>query len=198
MAATSTEMAGRSRSGGDQALLRNAAVRLINREGVLSDLRLQDIADEAGVSRGLIHHYFGGRGALLRSALADFLETHRAAIEAERTQHGAPLDRRALFRNANKHPGWAVVMALLAIDGVEGFRPIDQPDEVFADVRRYIDEGVLPDDLDVEASHCVTLSTVLGWSLLREHFAEQLGIGVDELDRRGEHVLARQAAGFRT
>jgi AcrR family transcriptional regulator len=36
---------------------------------VLSGISLKDVADEAGLSRGLIHHYFGSRQALLRSAL---------------------------------------------------------------------------------------------------------------------------------
>src|SRR5206468_2454458 len=83
-----------------EALLRDAAMRVLRRDGVLSGLSLQDVADEAAVNRALINHYFGNR------------------------------------------------------------------------------------------------ATLLGWSLLRESFARQLGVSAEKLDRRAERIMARQASAF--
>jgi len=39
----------------------------LNRDGVLAGLNLREVAAEAGINRGLGHHYFGSRRDLLRA-----------------------------------------------------------------------------------------------------------------------------------
>src|SRR5690606_36581152 len=61
-----------------EAALEQAALRLLERNGVLAGLNLREVADEAGVNRGLVYHYFGSRRDLLRAALgADVRERIR-------------------------------------------------------------------------------------------------------------------------
>ena len=44
-----------------EAALQTAALDLLERNGVLAGLNLREVADEAGVNRGLVYHYFGTR-----------------------------------------------------------------------------------------------------------------------------------------
>src|SRR5687767_14215465 len=49
--------------------LERAALALLQRDGVLADLNLRELAEEACVNRGLVYHYFGSRQKILRAAL---------------------------------------------------------------------------------------------------------------------------------
>jgi AcrR family transcriptional regulator len=46
--------------------LERAARELLERNGVLGGLNLREVADHAGVNRGLVYHCFGSRRDLLR------------------------------------------------------------------------------------------------------------------------------------
>ena len=171
-------------------LLRDAALRLLDRDGVLAGISLQDVADEAGLSRGLIHHYFGSRQALLRSALE--ARRQEAAAQFQHRRHRSPAARFKWFwRGTIRDPHWATIMALLAIDGDESFEPIHLADEVLADLRDEIDAGEYGPGMDAEASHALTLALACGWSLLRQSFARQLGVPVEQLDARVEALVLR-------
>lgn len=58
-----------------------AACRVIVREGA-HGLRMAGVADEAGVSKALVHYYFTTRHELLRSAYAFSVERWHAAVNA--------------------------------------------------------------------------------------------------------------------
>src|SRR4051812_47457639 len=79
---------------GTEAALLDAALELIERDGILAGLNMQETADAAGVNRGLIHHYFGSRRALLRAALDRGLDTFRTRYERNRMR--APTEKAAL------------------------------------------------------------------------------------------------------
>jgi len=57
-----------------EAALTTAALRLLDRDGVLAGLNLREGAAEAGINRGLRHHYFGSRRDLLRADTRRFFE----------------------------------------------------------------------------------------------------------------------------
>jgi pimeloyl-ACP methyl ester carboxylesterase len=120
-----------------EALLRDAALRLLDREGVLAGISLQDVADEAGLSRGLIDHYFGSRQALLRSALE---ARRRAAVEEfERRRHSTPEERFTWFwRVGLRGSPWRAVGPFLGSprapqtvvsDGLSLHVEVDGPDD---------------------------------------------------------------------
>lgn len=52
-----------------EAALEEAALRSLERDGVLAGLNLREVAAEAGVNRGLVYRYFGSPRELLRAAL---------------------------------------------------------------------------------------------------------------------------------
>jgi AcrR family transcriptional regulator len=59
-----------------------AACRVVVREGA-HGLRMASVADEAGVSKALVHYYFTTRQELLRNAFAFSEERWHAAVTAE-------------------------------------------------------------------------------------------------------------------
>lgn len=170
-----------------EGLLRDAALRVLNREGVLAGLRLQDVADEAGISRGLINYYFSSRGQLLREAL----DHKRASFMDSATRHRRdPILRRArrFFRTAIGDTDYAKVMALLALDDDPAFEPMFWYEEQVADIRADIEDGLVVDH-DVEATLALLHAMVLGWATFRHSLARQTGVAVNKLDSRVEKVL---------
>lgn len=64
-----------------------AACRVIVREGS-HGLRMAGVAQEAGVSKALVHYYFSTRQELMHSAFAFSVKRWHAAVEAELVQVG--------------------------------------------------------------------------------------------------------------
>lgn len=173
-----------------ETAIEEAALRVLERDGVLSGLNMQDVADEAGVARGLINHYFGNRRALLRAALDRGVRNGAPQYEAVRTWEPAEKGTRQ-FREYTKNPVFAELLALLAVDGDEQAEPIVFVEERLADYEREKHEGAYVADFDIEAAIAVWDSTLLGYSLFREHMAAQLKLAPRELDRRVLGTLAR-------
>src|SRR5512144_1390301 len=61
--------------------LLGAAARLMERDGSQA-VSMQAVAEEAGVSVGLIYRYFGGKEDLLLAVIVDVLETFASAVPA--------------------------------------------------------------------------------------------------------------------
>jgi AcrR family transcriptional regulator len=72
-----------------------ATCRVIARLG-MHDFRVEDVAEEAGVSSALIYYYFGTRDALIRQAF-DFAEGRSSAHASVDGISGAESVRRALL-----------------------------------------------------------------------------------------------------
>ena len=69
-----------------QALILDAAERCIVRYG-LQGMTLEQIADEAGINRGLIHHYVGNREDLLQLMMERLLERYQDSFDAFAANH---------------------------------------------------------------------------------------------------------------
>lgn len=167
-----------------------SALRLLERDGVLAGLNMQEVADEAGVNRGLIHHYFGSRQALLRAALDRAVRD--AAGQEEIRKLSPYVKGTRQFRDYVANPGFTRLIALLALDGDDSFHPIPNAEERLEDYERERLEGAHVADIDIEAALTVWDSTVLGYSLIREAVSRQLDIPLRTLDRRVLAMLGRQ------
>jgi len=73
-------MSSSSRSASRRGELLAAAVRVFARKGYHT-CRVSDIADEAGVSHGLVYHYFASKGEVLETIFRDNWVPIAAAIE---------------------------------------------------------------------------------------------------------------------
>jgi AcrR family transcriptional regulator len=174
--------------------LARAAVRLIERNGVLAGLNLREVAEEAGMNRGLIYHYFGNRRELLRAAIGRIVAVDRTAEDARALPFRRR--RRRMFDVLAAAPGFARLTALLALDGDDRFEPFPRLEASVDDLRREVETGRLPADTDVIAVHAVTSAAMRGYAVYRDAFARSLDIPVAELDRRASVVFERMLTGL--
>lgn len=139
-----------------------AACRVVVRGGA-SDLRIGTVAQEAGVSRTLVHYYFTTRQELLRAAFGYAENLRIEALEAElvRLASGAERAECALMRTIDPaleaNPAlWNEVWSSLRYD--EELRPIVQERyRAWADrIVRLLDDGrrdgSVPRSVDPEAA----------------------------------------------
>ena len=160
-----------------------AALELLERDGVLAGLNLQEVADHAGVNRGLIHHYFGSRQALLRAALQ--VAQTDAAPEVTKIR-GLDHAKRGpeIFKHDANNRRYARTLMLLALDDDREFEPIPYLEEELANMAAEKERGVWAEDTD-EAAVLVIWETFLwSYSVVREPLARQLGTTVGRLDKR--------------
>ncbi|GII90573.1 TetR/AcrR family transcriptional regulator [Sinosporangium siamense] len=180
------ESAAKQNRAATEAALREAALRLLERDGVLAGLNLQEVADEAGVNRGLIHHYFGSRRALLRAALEARKDAGAEVFARMRTRE-VPDKELWGFRVNVRNPTYARVLMLLALDGDEDFKPMAYFEDRLADLEREQGES----GLDLAAVLVMWDSFMYGYFVMRTAFARQLGVEPAELDARVMETFAR-------
>ena len=186
--------AGRSRLATERAL-QQAAIRLLERDGVLAGLNLREVAAEAAVNRGLVYHYFGSRRRLLREALRHgtrrrFGEMRQAAAEPFRARMVHFLHTMVRHRRAVR------LATLLICDGDRELRTMPLRDDTLALLRRDIDQGELLGGVDLDAVHVAAVSLVYGYVLYRDAFAAEVGTSVAELDLRVAEAFDRMLGGL--
>ncbi|HEX2039342.1 MAG TPA: helix-turn-helix domain-containing protein [Acidimicrobiales bacterium] len=195
MSSTRSVAARRPDRAATEAALMDAAFRLLERDGVLAGLNLQEVADEARVNRGLIHHYFGSRRALLRAAL-DARKRAFAPLVAQLHRVNPWKRGNAAFREYGRDPRYAQIVMLLALDGDEQFEPLAFLEERLADWKRDQEAGVWTEDADHLALLVVFDVLLYGWFVLRPSVARQLGMSPRTLDRRILNALGRMYQAF--
>jgi AcrR family transcriptional regulator len=152
---------------------------------------MQEVADEAGVNRGLIHHYFGSRRSLLRAAIAASI----AGVAPEHATWRSQPPRRKRIANFKDYVANQVfprMIALLALDGDDSLEPIPFAKERLEDFERECDEGHLAADVDLVAMLTVWESALLGYILIREGASQQFDLPVTALDKRVLAMLELQ------
>ena len=177
-----------------EAALEAAALRLLNRDGVLAGLNLREVAAEAEVNRGLVYHYFGSRQDLLRAALR--ADARRRFAEVAQSADLPLRERFCRFLQAMVRHRRAVGLATLLVqDGDRSLRTMPLREVTLQALERDVEEGHL-DDVDLDAVHVAMVSLAYGFVLYRERFAAELGVGVSELDRRFAAIADRMLSGL--
>lgn len=186
------------RPGGEElptdAVIEHAALRLLQRDGVLAGLNLREVADEAGVNRGLVYHYFGSRQRLLRSALRR--DAHRR-LEAVAAGFELPIrERFTRFLALMVRQRSAVEMvSLLVLDRFRDLRFMPLRAETLEALRRDRERGQV-DLEDLEALHVALVSLVYGYVVYRSAMADEIGVSPQELDKRVSAVFDRLLRGL--
>jgi len=161
-----------------------AAARLMERDGSQA-VSMQAVAEEAGVSVGLIYRYFGGKQDLLLAVILNVLDTFAAAVPAAIEAAGPdPVDRvAAAFRayceviNAHRH---AAVLTYresksLTPEGREKIKQLEiaTSEPLREAVRAGVAAGVLvTDDPDLVAYNLLLLAHA--WALKHWYFEQTL------------------------
>jgi AcrR family transcriptional regulator len=172
----------------DRALER-AALRLLTGGRLLSGFTLQQVGDEAGVTKGLVYHYFGDRQALLRSAL------RHGAMELQDVIRAIPYssyDRRigAFAKAALIYPAAVQLMTLLLIDRDPRLHFMPLRGLMMQSFERDVREGRLPANADFEALLGLQNSLVYGYVLFRDGMARQMGMERNVLDSRFRRLIS--------
>lgn len=172
-----------------QDLLRRAAVSVLERDGVLAGINLQEVADLAGVNRSTLYHHFGSRRELLRAALyMEGKEFRRHVIDDLPRPYSERVQR--FFRAAVTHARAVALTALLVLDGDDRVRALPFVSRTMASMWRDLAKGLIREGLDVEVAHLVVMSAIYGYAIYRPRFSAEMDIPLGELDRRYGAVLA--------
>lgn len=171
--------------------LERAALELLDRDGVLAGLNLREVADLAGVNRGLVYHYFGSRRSLLRAALRRNAQERRAAaLLSEKPARFAARVRQAL-RGYLRHASTVRLIILLLLDGDAELILMPMRDLTQQQLRADNDAGLLAGDADPVALHAFLQAVGIGYAVTRARLAKEFGVGMRELDSRFTALLER-------
>jgi AcrR family transcriptional regulator len=169
------------RRAGDTAVerIRSAALRGFAEQGIAAT-SLRAVARRAGVSLGLVQHYFGTKARLRAAVDAHVLDVVHSAIEAA-TLPGPPADPFLEFGHRvtallGSHPAVLRYVGRAVIDGDQlAFAVFDQlvalADSLWAD---FAERGLLRPDVDRTWTTLHSLVLLIGTVLLREPIERHL------------------------
>jgi AcrR family transcriptional regulator len=154
----------KSRSEETMNALIDAVIRLLDRRAA-DAVSVRDIAAEAGVNHGLVHHYFGSKEALVREAIRrtnDRVSRERPGAIASAWSFG-------LFR---AHPELARVVARVCLDGPRDLLALAAPPREEIEARaRDIAAGAerlgIPLPLDPHVVSAGTAAALIGWFVFK-------------------------------
>ena len=178
-----------------RARIRDAAIETIGTYG-LAGTTARRVADAAGVSPGLVIHYFGSMDGLRRACddhIADAIRRYKESAIAE----GPSLDLLAAFRRAELHGATAYLANVLGDDSPAVEVLVDH---IVADAEAYLELGVetgmiTPTD-DPRRRAAVIALWSLGALVLHRHAERLLGVDltadnlVDDPDAMAAYAVA--------
>lgn len=171
-----------------RAALIDAATELFAERGP-SAVTVRQIAEQAGVNHGLVHHYFGSKDALL----ADVLEVLSRQSAAE-----AAADPAAFFVVGGAAERHGRILAHLLLEG----RDITAHQSEFPSIQALI-EGYRSEagvsDADARARAAQVAAMVMGWQLFEPFLTTAAGLELTDDARRAllddaVHALLRRPA----
>lgn len=172
--------------------LKGAALAVIDRDGVLGGVRINEVAEAAGVNRSLVYRHFRSHKGLLREALN--WEVERVYPHLRARQEALPfVERRSkAFESLIEHHRAAQLMMMLVLDGDDNVKVSPLADSSIARLKEEVASGELPADSEILGIHAFFVAATLGYATLRVRLAEELGITAEDLDEQVE--AARESA----
>jgi len=182
----------------------DAAEDLLDRKGP-DGFGLAELGREAGVSFGLIHHYFGGKEGLLKAVLRRTLKGLGREIRAlqQDGRYGDPESPVvvAAFDTFTRRPGvprmvaWGLLTGLLDADDLANEFSTDR--DAVAEMLE-VQRAALPEPATLEEAAmglALMLSTILGFNLLRPIMSEAFGWDANT-DKRFRSMLVKSLRGL--
>lgn len=179
------------------SLLEQAALDLIEENGVLAGLNLREVAERAGVNRALVYHHFGSREELLRSALTRDLKDRLDQITQGLSLPFNPRVRQMLRTMVQHQPALRLAM-LLTLDGKEQVRLAPLKNAWMETFEQDQADGKVDDTLDLEGFLVMISALSYGYALMRESFAKEFDTDPVSLDWRLEAVLEQFLSKYET
>lgn len=177
--------------------LLQSALRILQRDGVLAGLNLADVAEEAGVNRGLIYMYFGSRQELIRAAIKNTRWEASARRPLQRFDTLPFAERRiAVFEDSLLESQRAKLLALLVLDGDVSAKVFPQLNEARARLQEDVDAELFDPDVDPVVAHMMTGVLYLGYGLFREQLAAEAETPLSDLDDKATLIAERMIRGI--
>ena len=167
----------------------DAALELIQRNGVLAGLNLREVAAAAGVNRGNIYHYFGSRQELLRTAIARRFEAIRGYLSGDSRGRSFVQRRLRPFRSDALTFRDSHLRALLVIDGDDSVDPMPAYEPALRSLEQDVAEGQIDARHDLAALQVALSALLRGYRIFRTPYARRIGVSVEELDDRVSSVI---------
>lgn len=111
-----------------QKQILTSALRVFIRKGFAA-AKMCDIASEAGISYGLMYHYFQSKDEIYTELVRNAVDSSRHTIEQLRADDGEPIDKmrsltRAIFKSVDEHKsaGYSFVLMMEAM--TSGIYPV--------------------------------------------------------------------------
>ncbi len=175
--------------------LEESALELLEESGVLAGLNLREVAERAGMNRGLVYHYFGSRQELLRAALGRGLKERLEAVSAgEKLPFRARMVR--FLRTMISQRRVIRIASLLLLDNDRALRLTPMREHTLEVMNADLERGEISEGADLEALHASIVAGVYGYALYRNQLARESGVSVRELDERVAAVFDRMLAAF--
>ncbi len=161
-----------------------AVLEMLEAQGVLTGINLNEVAKAAGVNRTLVYHHFGSRRGLLRSAIKHELRARQ--VQTKTPQEPMKLGARVThaLRSLLKGGSSLKLTTLLHLDGSTAPKLMPNAEATLLQLERDRALGLVPDTDDLAALHATYAASVYGYALFREVFARDLMIDQDALDAR--------------
>lgn len=171
--------------------VQNAVLEMLDKQGVLAGINLNEVAKLAGVNRSLVYHHFGTRQGLLRSAVRKRM--HDIQVHSHTPTEPMALGDRVVD-GLLKAIGGAETLklsTLLHLDRSISPKLMPNAKTTLVLLDRDMALGLVPHTDDIEALHVSYAAAVYGYALYREIFARDLDIDLVQLDARVETSLRR-------
>lgn len=163
--------------------LETAALKLLWSEGVLAGLNLRSAAENAGVNRGSVYHYFGSRRQLLKSALLRRLGVNYRTVSTQR--HHTLADQVSwMFRYMVQQKEAVDIAALLVLDGDDQVEIMAFRREVLGALEALQARGELAETVNIQMLHVLLTATTRGYVLHRSNLAHETNLSTEELDEK--------------
>jgi AcrR family transcriptional regulator len=188
-------------SAGDEALLddrstnariRDAAIECFATYGVAATTA-RKVAEEAGVSPGLVIHHYGTMEGL-RSACDEYVAAIIRRFKQKAMSEGPNLDVLAALRNPDVGPLMGYLASVLADDSAT---VADLVDDLVNDAEEYIQQGVDSGTLRPSADPRGRAVVLTIWSLgalaLHEHIERLLGVDLTDPEILADPAFAAYA-----
>ena len=132
-----------------------AAARRLYLERGIDAVSLRDVAAEAGVTYGLIHHHFAGQDALVATVIAQAVADFRAGFDATTT----PVE---MLRTFLEHPDAATLMTQVAMSG----RKATWDEFPLVEATIAVVSSWVPDPDEARVLAVGVLAAAAGWAVL--------------------------------
>lgn len=161
-----------------------AVLELLESQGVLNGINLNEVAKLAGVNRTLVYHHFGSRRGLLRSAIKHEIRKHDVVTRtpSEPMRLGARVAH--AVRSVLSGGPVLKLATLLHLDGSTAPRLMPNAATTMLLLERDQALGLVPPTDDIPALHASYAAMVYGYALYREILARDLGVAPEDLDTR--------------